>query len=246
MQVKITLISTNKIELSTGFSRHIQALIYNFLDRAPAQWLHEKGFKFENRSFKLFTFSSFLEKPRFIRDKKIFIFPNEISFLISSPVNWVIEQVVQNIVISEKIMLGNNVTMISTVEIQKDVNVSKNKIRIKTINPIEVHSTLQEMDGTKKTYYYSPAESEFQDLINKNLQKKWTAFYKESCSYDLKISPVRLDLCRENIRLFKKIIIKGWVGHFWLEGDPEFLKFGLETGLGSRSSAGFGMVEMVA
>jgi len=245
MKVKITLVSTDKIELPTGFSRYIQAVIYNFLDRISAKWLHEKGFQFEKRSFKLFTFSSFLEKPKFIRDKKLFIFPNEVSFLISSPVNWVIEQVVQNIIISENVMLLDNVAIVSSVEIQEDINIIKNKIRIKTINPIEVHSTLQKMDGVKKTYYYSPAEIEFQDLINKNLQKKWMAFYKEDCPYNLKISPVRLDLCRENIRSFKDIIIKGWVGHFWLEGEHEFLQFGLDAGLGSRSSAGFGMIEIV-
>ncbi len=246
MKLKITLLSDKKIELPTGFSSYIQAIIYNFLDRVSAQWLHEKGFKFEKRSFKLFTFSSFHEKPEYIRDKKKFVFPNEISFSISSPVNWLIKQVVQNIVISEKVKIGDNITTVSSVEIFEDDNITQNKIRIKTLNPVEVHSTLLKADGTKKTYYYSPAESEFQDLINKNLKKKWTAFYQEDCPYDLKISPVRLDLCKENIRTFKGIIIKGWTGHFWIEGDPAFLKFGLACGLGSRSSAGFGMVGVVA
>ena len=66
MKLKITLTSDKKIELPTGFSNYIQAIIYNFLDRVSAQWLHEKGFKFEKRSFKLFTFSSFHEKPEYM------------------------------------------------------------------------------------------------------------------------------------------------------------------------------------
>lgn len=245
MKLKISLISDKKIELPTGFSSHIQAIVYNFLDRVSAEWLHEKGFKFEKRSFRLFTYSSIHEKPRFLKDKKRFIFPNEVSFTISSPVNWVIEQVAKNIVISEKVKIGHNITTVSGVEIFEDENVTNRKIRIQTINPIEVHSTLLKADGAKKTYYYSPAEKEFPDLINKNLQKKWTAFYQEDCPYDLKISPVRLDLCREHIRTFKGFIIKGWTGHFRIEGEPEFLKFGLMTGLGSRNSQGFGMVDVV-
>jgi CRISPR-associated endoribonuclease Cas6 len=72
MKLKITLLSDKKIELPTGFSSYIQAIIYNFLDRVSAQWLHEKGFRFEKRSFKLFTFSSFHEKPEYIRNKKKF------------------------------------------------------------------------------------------------------------------------------------------------------------------------------
>lgn len=31
----------------------------------------------------------------------------------------------------------------------------------------------------------------------------------------------------------------------WIEGEPEFLEFALACGLGSRSSAGFGMVDVV-
>ena len=246
MKLKITLMSDKKIEMPTGFSNYIQAIIYNFLDRVSAKWLHEKGFKFEKRSFKLFTFSSFHEKPKYMRSKKQFIFPNEISFTISSPVSWLTKQVAQNIIISEKIKIGDNVTNVSSIEIFEDDNITQDKIRIKTLNPIEVHSTLFKADGSKKTYYYSPAESEFQELINKNLQKKWAAFYNKDCPYDLKISPVRLDLCKEKIRTFKGIIIKGWIGHFWIEGEPEFLEFGLASGLGSRSSAGFGMVEVDA
>lgn len=245
MVLKIFLISDKIIELPTGFSRYIQAIVYNFLDRISAEWLHKKGFQFEKRSFKLFTFSSIHEKPKFIRDKKLFIFPNEISFTISSPVNWLIKQVAQNIVISEKVKIGDNITTVSSIATIDDTKITQNKIRIKTVNPIEVHSTLLKADGTKKTYYYSPAENEFNDLINKNMKKKWTALYQKDCPYNLKISPVRLNLCRENIRTFKGIIIKGWTGHFWIEGEPEFLGFGLMTGLGSRNSQGFGMVEVM-
>jgi len=245
MILKIFLISDKTIELPTGFSRYIQAIVYNFLDRVSAEWLHTKGFQFEKRSFKLFTFSSIHEKPKFIRDKKLFIFPKEISFTISSPVNWLMKQVAQNIVISEKVKIGDNITTVSSIVTIEDTKITQKKIRIKTINPIEVHSTLLKADGTKKTYYYSPAENEFNDLINKNMKKKWTALYQEDCPYNLRISPVRLNLCKELIRTFKGIIIKGWTGHFWIEGESAFLEFGLMTGLGSRNSQGFGMVEMM-
>ncbi len=50
---------------------------------------------------------------------------------------------------------------------------------------------------------------------------------------------------REKIRIFKGTVTKGWTGHFWLEGEPEFLQFAMAAGLGSRNSGGFGFIEKV-
>ncbi|KHE90832.1 MAG: hypothetical protein K8F52_04850 [Candidatus Scalindua rubra] len=61
----------------------------------------------------------------------------------------------------------------------------------------------------------------------------------------LKLNLCRLKYCRERIRDFKGTVIKGWTGHFRLEGKPELLQFALDTGLGSRNSAGFGFIEKV-
>ena len=146
---------------------------------------------------------------------------------------------------SEKLMFGQNAMSISSVEIIKDDEITGNRIRINALTPIETHSTLSKGDGSKKTYYYSPSESEYSELINENLRKKWKAYYKDECPYNIKIEPVQIKYCRERIRSFKGTTIKGWTGHFWLEGKPEFLQFALATGLGSRNSGGFGFIEKV-
>ena len=245
MKLKISLISDKEVVLPKEFNYLTQALIYRLIDKLPAEWLHDKGFKAEKRSFKLFAFSSILEKGRFNTKDKIFIFPQEVSFYVSSPVGWILEQVARNTVLSEKIMFGENRMRISTMEVLADEKIMVNKIRVNALTPIETHSTLLKADGAKKTYYYSPAETEYGELINENLRKKWYAFYKEECPYTIKISPVKMEHCRERIRSFKGTVIKGWTGHFRLEGEPEFLQFALAAGLGSRNSVGFGFVEVV-
>lgn len=101
------------------------------------------------------------------------------------------------------------------------------KIRVNALTLIETHSTLLKGDGEKKTYYYYPSESEYSELINGNLRKKWMAYY------------------RERIRSFKGTVIKGRTGHFRLEGEPKFLQFALAAGLGSGNSVGFGFIEKV-
>ena len=245
MRLKISFYSEKKIIVPFGFTTYIQALIYSFLDRISSDWLHDSGFEYEKRRFKLFSYSSFLEHPEFLKDQKEFRFPNQVSFILTSPVDWVIEQVARNIVISEKIRIGKNNAIVSGVEIIPSEKVEATKIRINAVSPIEVHSTFKNEDGVKKTCYYSPTQKEFSQMINQNLRKKWTSFYKDDCPYNIKIEPVRFKFCKKQIRRFKETIIEGFTGHYYIEGEPDFLEFGISTGLGSRNSGGFGMVEVV-
>ena len=249
MRLKIELASDKNVVLPVGFNSNIQALIYNFLDRVDAKWLHDEGYKFEKRSFKLFNFSYILERGRYIKNEKLFIFPHQISFYISSPVEWVLEQFAKNTIISDKVRLGNNLLSVHSINVIKPPSFDKNTVKIRAITPIEVHSTLNRGDGKKLTYYYTPYEKEFGELINVNLQRKWTALFKEECIYSISIKPLFSKSNNERIVYFgtglKKTIVKGWKGYFELKGEPEFLKFAYDTGLGSRGSQGFGMVELV-
>jgi CRISPR-associated endoribonuclease Cas6 len=245
MRLKISLVSQDKVVLAIGYNHAIQAVIYKMLDRASAEWLHKQGFKYEKRSFRHFTFSSILERGEYRKKQGIFIFPESISFLVSSPIEWLLEQVVQNTISSDIVELGRNQLKVKSVEVLPEHEIEGKKIRINTLTPVEVHSTFENHFGSKKTYYYAPTEREFSDLVNANLQKKWSAFYDKECQYDLKIYPVRTEYLKKSIQKFKGIVIQGWKGHFWLEGEPEFLLFALECGIGSKSSAGYGMIEVV-
>ncbi len=249
MRLKIELISDNNVVLPVGFNSFIQALIYNFLDKVDGNWLHEEGYKFEKRSFKLFSFSSVLERGKYLRNEKIFVFQRNISFYLSSPLDWILEQVASNFIKSEQVMLGNNPLRINSINVMRSPDFNDSRIRIFAITPIEVHSTIVNEEGKKLTYYYNPYEKEFEELINANLQKKWTALFKNECNYDIKINPLFRGNRNERIVYFgtgkDKTIIKGWKGYFDLKGEPEFLKFAYDAGLGSRNSQGFGMVDVV-
>jgi len=245
VKIKISLIANDRITLSIGYQYQIQAFIYNLIDKHSADWLHNEGFKFENRRFSLFNFSEILERGKYNPKLKFFSFNEQISFYISSPVNWILEQVAKNAVTKDRLKLGENKIMISSIEVFKHIDIKDFKIRVNALTPIEIHSTLNKADGAKKTYYYSPAEKEFSELINKNLKKKWTSLYQKECEYNIKIYPVNLKYNKEKIRTFKGTVIKGWSGHFYLEGDKELMELAFDTGLGSRNSAGWGMIEVV-
>jgi len=249
MRLKIELISDDNVILPVGFNSNIQALIYNFLDKVDSNWLHESGYKFEKRSFKLFNFSSVLEHGKYLRDKKLFIFPHNVSFYVSSPLEWILEQLAKNSIKSETVRLGNNVMRLNSINVMKPIKFDSDEAIVSAMTPIEVHSTFQKEDGKKLTYYYSPYEEEFTGLINANLRKKWTALFKRECDYDIMIKPLFSGNGNERIVYFgtgkNKTVIKGWKGRFKVKGHPEFLAFAYDAGLGSRNSQGFGMVEIM-
>ena len=245
MKLRISLVSEKPVFIKMEYKSALQALVYSMLDKPYAEWLHDKGFTYEKRTFKLFAFTRFLERYRFIKEKNEFQFPKEVSFYISSPVHKILEQVAKNFVLSTKVDVAGNSMVVSAIEVLPSEDMESKRIRINALEPIEVHSTLTKGDGTKKTYYYSPREQEFSELINKNIKKKWYALHHQECPYDLKIEPVNMKYCKERVQTFKNTVIKGWTGHFRLEGDTEILKFALDTGIGSSNSAGYGIIEVV-
>ena len=244
MKIKLFFESDSRVFLPAGYFSPVQGLIYNMLDRLSAEWLHSEGFKYEKRRFKLFVFSEINEKGKFVKGKG-FYFPERISFYLASPVHWIIEQIAKNGIMAESYQLGNNEVKLVEINTYPQHKIDKEKIIIRTLSPIEVHSTLKKPDGSPKTYYYNPKEKEFSELINDNIKKKWKILNKKECNLSLKISPVNTGHLKERTIIVKNNVIKGWKGRFILEGDKELIRLAFDTGLGSRNSLGFGMIEPV-
>ena len=87
MRIKIRLTSSSKILLPTGYISLIQGFLYNKIDMLNSKWLHEKGFTSGGRKFRLFCFSWILERARYDRENSTFIFPENISLIVSSSVD---------------------------------------------------------------------------------------------------------------------------------------------------------------
>lgn len=248
MRIKIRFYSSSKIHLPTGYISLIQGFLYNKIDKLNSKWLHEEGFTSGGRKFRLFCFSWILERARYDRENSIFIFPENISFIVSSPVDWILEDIATNTIKSDKVKLGDNVLFISSIEVLKEKVFKNNEIVLRALTPIEVHSTFEKPNGKKITHYYTPFDSEFSEFVNNNLKKKWNAFYKEDCKYDLSIEPLFKGNRYESIIYFgtnpkTRILVKGWRGKYLCKAPSELLKFAYNTGLGSKNSQGFGMVE---
>jgi CRISPR-associated endoribonuclease Cas6 len=239
MRIKINLSSENPIYLSTSYNRAVQGLIYNLLDYEYREFLHDKGYVFNNRRFKLFTFSKILG--RFIIQGSYIVFDKHISLIISSPIDDLIEGICNNIIKLESIELEINRLHLESIEFLHEPNIGE-EIIVYTLSPIVVYSTLFTKDGKKKTYYYSPLEEEFSHLITNNLKKKYALLNSSMLEGKVEVEPIKR--CREIITSFKGTMIKGWHGKFKISGNRDLILTGYRCGFGSKNSAGFGMVEV--
>ncbi len=245
MKIKISFNSNSNILLPVGYSKHIQALIYNHFDNDISSWLHDNGFTTDDKRFKLFVFSPVLERGDYYKENKMFSFPNKISFYVSSPVDWILEQLSVKFLKTTNNYLHKNKIEINSIEILKQKTINSDKILVKALSPVETHTTNYDND-IKSTYYHSPFEEKFGDLINENMKSKWKAFYKDDCPYNIKIKPLFNSNEYKKVVYFDNTVIEGWKGNFELEGEPEFLQFALDCGIGGRNSQGCGMIELIS
>ncbi len=248
MRIKFTFeADEGKVILPINYNRALQSFIYRNITPELSNFLHNKGFKFDKRSFKLFTFSRILGKEyRILKDKKMIEFKTPISFYLSTIYPPVAEEFTSSIIKLNEVVLWKNRLYVSSIEVfTKKFN--KEKILIKMLSPITIYSTLKKPDGKKKTYYYSPFEKEFSELIEKNIIKKYISYYREEPSeVKFRIKPLKVSEKRNLITTFYKgTVIKGWTGIYEIEGGKELIEFSYSTGIGAKNSQGFGMWEEI-
>lgn len=116
---------------------------------------------------------------------------------------------------------------------------------IRMLSPVTMYSTLKTPTGRKKTYYFSPFESEFSELLEGNLKKKYEALYRsEPNGLSFSIEPIGVSKRDEKIIDYKGTVIKSWMGRYRLSGSLELMKLAYDTGLGAKNSQGFGCFEI--
>lgn len=244
MRMVITLEFVDKFFiLPIDYNHIIQSFIYRNISSELASFLHERGYTYGKRSFKLFTFSRLFGE--FKLNKENIEFRSPVRLYIASAETRFIQELAETLLKSKNIKLGKQSVEISSIEISPNKNFGR-EVLIKTLSPITVYSTLHTKDGKKKTYYYFPYEKEFSELIFKNLKKKFKLVYgKEPGRRELLIEPLDRKSISQRIVKYKGTIVKGWMGRFRLKGSPDLISLGYDTGLGSKNSQGFGMFEVI-
>ncbi len=240
MRLLIKLKSDKEIKLPCHYNHAIQSFIYSILSKSIAIKLHDEGFSFQKRRFKLFTFSRIFG--RFRKEGENLIILPPLKLFISSPYTEMLESLASNLIKNSELKLEKNTVWMESLQVISPPKIG-NEVYIKMLSPLTIYSTLYTPDGKKKTYYYNPAEKEFSELVRKNIIKKYKAFYERvPPSEEFFIEPVEeVDSRNEKIIIYKGFVIKGWMGKFKLKGEPELIRFSYDAGLGAKNSQGFGM-----
>ncbi len=232
------------IMLPLASSWMLQGLLYEALsyDSAYSEFIHDYGFADGNRRFKLFCFSELQTAGRyalFQRETKMIAYLSDVTLLVRSNQPHFIEVLFTYFSRNRSVWLGDNLVYVRAQ--LEDERIYTDHIRVRTLSPITVYRSEED----RHTTYYSPTQPQFYEAIIAGAKRKWRSFYGTEDGFALNIAPVEdcRFICRKT--RFKQTFITAWHGQFDLCGNAQTLDFLYSTGIGSKNSEGFGMLELL-
>ncbi|WP_058486792.1 CRISPR-associated endoribonuclease Cas6 [Defluviitalea phaphyphila] len=193
---------------------------------------------------KAFTFSVLLDKPKFYKDyielqgNKVILNFSTYSYEIGIDYY---NSILKMLNYAYPLKNENYLILKNIVHI-KDINIKQDTILIKTLSPILIrkHDRNSNFDA-----YITPFQENFTEEIRKNLkfniEKLGLNNLKEEVdSFEF----IDIGKGKEVKVLFYNHKILGSIGQYLIKGSPKLLDFILKAGIGSRTSSGFGMVEI--
>lgn len=242
MRVIINFQLDRPLRLPQQYNHILQAVILNWLsDENYQKFIHDTGYKAGKRIYKLYTFSRLQGKFDINKEDKTITYYDEARLEVASQDDKFLSYLVNGIIMKESVRLGSSIVQIKDVKCEK--NILETGVKVYTKSPVVVYSTFQNEDK-KKTYYYSPFEDEFNELIRKNLIKKYeAAFGQLPEDANFRVRAIKNSKLKEKVLIYKDTVVKGWIGEFVLEGSKELINIAYNSGLGSKNSQGFGCIE---
>ena len=233
---------TSGFRTPVHYNHLVQGLIYSSLNRGMAEFIHNRGFPYGARVFRLFTFSRLIGP--FKRDGDQLVFLGPIHLWVSSPIQPIIEELACTWLHLGALQLGEDRLAVEAVDLEPTPDIGTSVV-VRTLSPVTAYETLYAADGRAKTYYYAPTEHEFGQLCAANARRKLLALGGQvDESALLTVAPAGWQRHRQVIINYKGTVIKAWHGAFRLSGQPELLRAVIDAGLGSKNAQGFGMVEI--
>ena len=238
MKIIVTF-RTENLCLPLAGNHILQGFIYRVVSADPryAAFLHDAGYRAEEKHFKLFLFRPLYGK--YTVSGKQITFPEYAHLELRSPSADFIQAFLTACRPGMRFFLQNQPVTVTDCRLENAPLMQENML-VRTTSPITVHRT----DEMRHTIYYRPSDADFYELIAENALRKWSSFYGDA-PFDFSLEPAENASFRRLITTFKNIYITAWYGDFVLGGSPQVLDFLYHTGLGARNSQGFGMFEPV-
>lgn len=240
MQLHVYFKIDGGLELPVHYRHILQAAIYRALTVEPsyAAELHDRRITKGERPFKFFTYSDLKGKYEILSDRICFI--REVSFEVRSPKEEFILRLRDGLDRKGLILGRREISEVYTRISRTTIRSGQLRIRMKT--PICVYST---DPVTHKTYFYTPEEQGFYDLVQSNFIRKYRAFSGGEPEELISLQPVYVHARDKIVTKYKNFYYSGWKGEYILSGPCEYLDFLFQTGIGAKNAQGFGMFEVM-
>jgi CRISPR-associated endoribonuclease Cas6 len=248
MRFKLTLQIDAKAfgnRLPLSYQYELSAFIYRAIaqaDRKYAEWLHENGFRFNNRPFKLFAFSH-LVIPKYLIDRErgcIRIDSERVEWFVSFLPETSTEAFVSGLFAEQVFQLGDKQSVVQfRVERIEALPspVFERQMTFRAISPVCI-SFLP--DEQRYAIYLSPDSPEAPAIVLNNLLNKYHTFYGKPCEGDTGDFAFRAtNQPKAKLIVIKKGTpeasnIRGYMFDFQMTAPPELLKIMHECGLGYK------------
>lgn len=175
---------SEKLTLPIHYNSLIQGLIYSNLDDLLSGSLHNEGVAFGKRQFRFFTFSRI--HGRYLINRETIEFTGPLKVHVSSIHEDILESFVKHLLIKGKIQLGSQECELVRIDVEERPKFTR-PIKVKTLSPITIYSTLTTGSGRKKPITTAP-----QSAIGK---------FRFSQTYGGKVRRWALDLNNWNNRI---------------------------------------------
>lgn len=250
MRIKIIADVNDGVTLPINYNHLLVGVIYRFLKASNpeyASFLHDDGYFFAGKHFKLFTFSQLMAERREIIKGQIH-FGSVLSWYVSSPVERFLSHFADTLLTEGTLSVGQYQLEVKDVSVPRLPRFQPD-MHFRCLSPI-VMTTIREHNGKPSMYYCRPDDSALSDLIRQNLLRKYETIYGRPPRDDtLNFTFDGRYIQRRHGRVtrlvdYKGIKIKGVMCPFRVSGSVALIQTGYACGFGDKNSAGFGMVEI--
>ena len=240
MRIEIHFNFEKPVTIPIQYNHIVQSIIYSWIsDEKFRNFIHNKGYEINKRTYKLFTFSKLYGVYQIDKKNHKITFFDNMRITISSAVKEFMEYLLNSVLIkNDFIDIGGAQAEISRVEVKEYPDLL-HKFQVYTLSPVTVYSTLE----NKKTRFYNPFDMEFSEYIKKNLLHKCEAFYgKQPQNSDFSIKPI--GAVKEARVNYKGFHIVAYNCEMEMEGSEELLRMAYDAGIGAKNAMGFGCIEI--
>ena len=237
MRLKITL-RNNHLNLPINYQHILQGLIYSSFDIDNyGKFIHDVGYRLENKKYKLFVFSNLFGDYRI--SNNIITFFGDVYFYISGYYLELINNVYESFRNKECLSLNGSNLYIRNIEV---INLDRFEddqiIRLRTLSPLVAYTTKD-----RYVTYYKPSDVEFEELCVSNLIDKNAALNNPIDEIHFEIISVENE--KKRLVKFKNNFYVSYLCDMEVVVNYDTLNLIYDTGLSAKGSTGFGMVEII-